>query len=84
MSAKIMTMRDRPRPRTFTTNEAVVEYLSELIMADKRGYMRIAESVGVGHGTIRRIAGGVTAWPRPNTLFSLMKEYGIGMTFTQL
>jgi len=68
-----------PRPRNFTTSEAVIEYLAEKIISDKRTYAQIAIDCGVAQSTIGNIANRQTKWPRPNTFFAVLNHYKIRM-----
>jgi transcriptional regulator with XRE-family HTH domain len=61
------------KPRTFTSAEAVLEEIRERIHMDGRTQGQIALAVGVAQATIGNIASGKTRWPRPTTLFPLMK-----------
>ena len=79
---RLVASRPRPsRPRSFTAAERVTEHLSELIMADRLGYREIAERCGVSASTIRNLAGRQTGWPRPRTLFSVLRYYGLELSF---
>ena len=80
---RVVSSRPSPRvarPRSFTAAERVIEHLSDLIMADSRGYREIAERCGVGHSTIRNLASRQTGWPRPKTLFAVLVEYGLELS----
>jgi transcriptional regulator with XRE-family HTH domain len=67
------------RPRSFTTAEAFMEDVQELIHADKRSLKVIAEATGVGASTIGNIATGKTRWPRHTTLFPLLGALGYNL-----
>lgn len=64
------------RPRTFTSAEAMLESVQELIHSDTRTFGRIAEETGVSQSTINNIASGKTRWPRQTTLFPLLSALG--------
>ena len=68
-----------PRPRNFTKAELVIEFLADKIIADPRGYKKIAEDCGVSVSTIAHIATRQTKWPRPNTFFAVLNHYKIRM-----
>jgi transcriptional regulator with XRE-family HTH domain len=61
------------KPRTFTSAEAVLEEIRERIHMDGRTQGQLALATGVAQSTIGNIASGKTRWPRPTTLFPLMK-----------
>lgn len=69
-----------PRPRNFTTSEAVIEYLAEKIITDKRSYKQIAIDCGVSATTIQHIASRQTKWPRPHTFFAVLAHYNVKLT----
>jgi predicted XRE-type DNA-binding protein len=68
------------RPRTFTTAEAMIESVRELILTDRRPQREIAHLVGVSQTTINNLASGKTRWPRPTTLFPLLGHLGFIIT----
>lgn len=65
------------RPRTYTSAERVIEYLSIRIMESGYTYKVIAEHTGLSQSTIRKVASRQTIWPRPNTFFSLLIFFNI-------
>ena len=77
MSAKIVSLPTRPRPKTFTTAEALIEEVRVQIFQDGHPYKQVALGTGVSQGTISRLANGHTKWPRPTTLFPLMNALGV-------
>ena len=64
------------RPKSFTTAERMLEEVREIIFKDGRPYRVIADATDVGASTINNLATGKTRWPRPTTLFPLMKVLG--------
>jgi transcriptional regulator with XRE-family HTH domain len=64
------------KPRTFTSAEALLEEVQELIHADKRTFTVLASAANVSPSTINNIASGKTRWPRQTTLFPLLAALG--------
>ena len=64
------------KPRTFTSAEAMLESVQELIHADSRTMKNMADATGVSQSTIHNIASGKTRWPRQTTLFPLLNTLG--------
>lgn len=68
-----------PKPKTFTTAEAVVEEVRQAIFVDGTAYKKIAERCSVSQSTVANLATGKTRWPRPTTLFPLLHALGLEM-----
>lgn len=66
-------MADSWRPRTFTSAEAMLEQVRVIVHKDGRPQKAIAREVGVSPSTINNLASGKTRWPRPTTLFPLLR-----------
>lgn len=66
----------RRRPKSFTTNEALIDALRSEIFKSKMTYKDIAHKVGCNSTTIHNLASGKTRWPRPTTLFPLLQVLG--------
>ena len=67
----------RPKPRSFTSAEKMLEAMRERVFKDGRTYTVIASATKVSPTTIRNLASGKTRWPRPTTLFPLMRALGV-------
>lgn len=61
------------RPRTFTSNEAFIEELREIILTSRMTYTRIAAECSLSVTTVNRLATGHTQWPRHTTLFAVLR-----------
>lgn len=70
MNPKVVPIR---RPRTFTSNEAFIGEVRDLIFASGMTYTRIASECNVSKTTVNRLASGQTTWPRHTTLFAVLK-----------
>lgn len=68
-----------PAPRTFTSNERLIDALREEIFRDGRPFAVIATEAKVGKSTIAKLAQGGTRWPRPTTLFPLLAVLGLSI-----
>ena len=69
-------VRPQWRPKTFTSAEAMMDEVRNILDADKQTQRLIAARVGVSPSTIGNIASGKTRWPRATTLFPLLKAMG--------
>lgn len=65
----------RRRPNTFTSQEQVIERLSQLIMTCGKTYAQIAVGCDVSDTTIRKLAARETLWPRPKTFFGVLNFF---------
>jgi len=79
MSANVVHMPTRRKPRTFTKGEEVMLEVQERIHMCGMTYTVIADKTGVAPSTIQNIATGKTRWPRPTTLFPLFATLGMRM-----
>lgn len=70
----------RPRPRNFTSAEAMLERVREEIFRDGRAFAIIAAETRVASSTIANIASGKTRWPRHSTLFPLIAALGLELS----
>lgn len=66
-----------PKPKTFTAGEEIIEALQEEIHICGRTSKDLAHEAGVSPSTIDNLRVGRTRWPRPTTLFPLMKALGL-------
>ena len=64
------------KPKTYTSAEAMLEEVRELIHMDGSTQKEIAAETGVAQSTIHNIASGKTRWPRHSTLFPLLDTLG--------
>lgn len=76
MSAKLHRF---PNPRTFTSNERLIDALREEIFKDGRPFATLAAEAKVGRSTVAKLAQGGTRWPRPTTLFPLLAVLGLSL-----
>ena len=61
------------RPKTFTSNEAFIDELRDIILTSGFTYKQIAEHCNLSTTTVNRLAAGYTKWPRHTTLFAILK-----------
>lgn len=67
-----------PKPKTFTSREALIDFVREQIMIDGRSYEKIAIATkSISGTTVGSLANGKTRWPRDTTLFPIMRVLGI-------
>jgi hypothetical protein len=71
------------KPKTFTSAEAMLDEVRDLIRADPYTTKIIAVKTGVAPTTIHNILSGKTRWPRSTTLFPLLQTLGYGVTITR-
>lgn len=64
------------KPKSYTSAEAMLEEVRELIHMDGSTQKEIAAETGVAQSTIGNIASGKTKWPRSTTLFPLLDTLG--------
>lgn len=69
----------RPRPRTFTSAEAMIDRLREEVLTSGKTYKDIAADCHVSPTTVHRLATGHTRWPRPTTLFPMLTALGLSL-----
>lgn len=62
--------------RTFTSAEALMDEVREMIHRDGRTQKQIALRAKVSESTINNIGSGKTRWPRQTTLFPLLTALG--------
>jgi len=74
--AKVIPMRPTWKPKTFTSAEAMLEEVRNLVHAYPAAQRVLAEKAGVSPSTINNLASGKTRWPRQTTLFPLLKSLG--------
>jgi hypothetical protein len=55
----------------------MLEAVRDRVFKDGRTYKEIAVWTKVSPSTIRNLASGKTQWPRPTTLFPLMRALGV-------
>jgi len=67
------------RPRNYTSAEALIEQVRQEIFRDGNTYKVIAAKTNVSQTTIGNLASGKTRWPRPTTLFPLLKSLQLEM-----
>lgn len=67
------------RPRNYTSPEALIEQVRQEIFRDGSTYKVIAGRTNVSGSTIANLASGKTRWPRPTTLFPLLKTLDLEM-----
>jgi len=72
------------RPLAYTSNEVLIEELRLRVLGSGQTYKVIAAKVGVSDTTIRNLCIGNTRWPRPTTLFPLLKVLGLGLQITEI
>jgi transcriptional regulator with XRE-family HTH domain len=65
------------RPRTFTTHERFIEEVQHRIFSSQLTYNEIANQADVAKTTVANLARGKTQWPRPKTLFGIIKALGL-------
>lgn len=63
------------RPNTFTSQEQVIERLSEMILTSNIPVKKIAAGCDVSGPTIYNLASRQTLWPRAKTLFGVLKFF---------
>jgi len=71
------------KPKTFTSAEAMLDEVRDLIRADELNTKVIAVKTGVAPTTVYNILSGKTKWPRSTTLFPLLETLGYGITITR-
>jgi transcriptional regulator with XRE-family HTH domain len=67
------------KPRHFTSAESLLYAVREQQKGDQRTITQLAGEVGVSSSTIYNFRSGKTRWPRPTTLFPLLKALGLRM-----
>lgn len=72
------------KPKSFTSNEEMIDLLRDLLFASGRTWKDLAEAANINKNTVQRLASGQTKWPKPTTLFPLMKAIGYGLKMEKL
>lgn len=70
--SNVVRLATRNRPRTFTSNEAFIDELRQIVMTSGLTYQRIAVECNLSATTVQRLASGQTTWPRHTTLFAIL------------
>lgn len=76
---KVVPLRTPARKKTFTSSEALIEEVRTEIFRSGERYRVIAERTGVSNSTVANLANGKTKWPRPTTLFPMLKSLRLGI-----
>lgn len=82
MSAKIVQL-PLIKPKTYTSQEALIDAVREQIFMCRRPYKDIAHDCGISSSTVSNLANGKTRWPRASTLFPLIHYLGFDLALTK-
>jgi transcriptional regulator with XRE-family HTH domain len=78
-SMTVVPLRTPARKRTFTTAEDLIEEVRTEIFRSGERYRVIAERTGVSNTTVSNLANGKTRWPRPTTLFPMLRSLKLAL-----
>jgi len=77
MKSNVVPIQRAARKRSFTEAEAFIDDIREHLLRYGKGYSYIAERCGISTSTVHNLASGKTKWPRPTTLFPLIRVLGL-------
>ena len=81
--SKVIPLHSPTRPKTFTSQEALIEAVREEIFTSRKLYRIIAHECNVSPSTVANLASGKTRWPRPTTLFPLIHYLGFDLALVR-